>query len=278
VLLAVCLSVCCLGIVRHAASLPQPEQLPGSTLRRLPGELREIFSNASFRVLFASAVVTFVAIGVNASLNNHAFVFVWKIRSEQIQFIGYAYLGGILLGILGAPLLQKFIEKKYAVIVGFLLLIANWLVLQGLMLAGLYHPLGDAALAPMQLNSFVAGIGTGFVMVSYPSMMADAADEHELLYGRRREGLYFAGLGFAGKAATGLGVMVAGVVLDLIRFPNDPTHSVLSDEIQSRLVTIWGPVPAVFALLSLVILSAYAIGRRRHAEITAELAKRRGLV
>jgi GPH family glycoside/pentoside/hexuronide:cation symporter len=278
VLLAVCLSVCCLGIVRHAASLPQPEQLPGSTLRRLPGELREIFSNASFRVLFASAVVTFVAIGVNASLNNHAFVFVWKIRSEQIQFIGYAYLGGILLGVLGAPLLQKLIEKKNAVIVGFLLLIANWLVLQGLMLAGLYHPLGDAALAPMQVNSFVAGIGTGFVMVSYPSMMADAADEHELLYGRRREGLYFAGLGFAGKAATGLGVMVAGVVLDLIRFPNDATHSVLSDEIQSRLVTIWGPVPAVFALLSLVILSAYAIGRRRHAEISAELAKRRALV
>jgi GPH family glycoside/pentoside/hexuronide:cation symporter len=109
-------------------------------------------------------------------------------------------------------------------------------------------------------------------------MMADAADEHELLYGRRREGLYFAGLGFAGKAATGLGVMVAGVVLDLIRFPNDPTHSVLSDEIQSRLVTIWGPVPAVFALLSLVILSAYAIGRRRHAEISAELAKRRAVV
>ena len=206
-LLAVCLTLCCLGIARYAAALPQPEQQPGSTLGRLPGELREIFGNRSFRLLFGSAVVTFVAIGVNMSLNNHAFVFVWQIRSEQIQFIGYAYLAGILLGVLGAPLLQRFMEKKHAVIVGFLLLIGNWLVIQGLMLAGLYHPLGNAALGPMQFNSFVAGIGTGFISVAYPSMMADAADEHELLYGHRREGLYFAGLdcGFcrAGRSTAG---------------------------------------------------------------------------
>lgn len=278
-LLAVCLTLCCVGIARYAAALPQPEQQPGSTFRRLPGELREIFGNRSFRLLFGSAVVTFVAIGVNMSLNNHAFVFVWQIRSEQIQFIGYAYLAGILLGVVGAPMLQRLMEKKHAVIIGFLLLIGNWLVIQGLMLAGVYHPLGDTALRAMEINSFVAGIGTGFVSVVYPSMMADAADEHELLYGHRREGLYFARLGFAGKAATGLGVMVAGVALDLIRFPHDPAHSSLAAlpaAMQFRLVMIWGPVPAVFALVSLVILTSYGISRARHAEIARALAHSRG--
>jgi len=276
-LLFVCMTLCCLGTRRYAAALPQPEQHDASMLRRLPGELAEIFRNRSFRLLFISAVVLFVAIGVNMSLNNHAFVFVWKIKSELIQYIGFGYLIGILLGILGAPLMQKAMEKKNVVIIGFLLLIANWLVLQGAMLGGIYHPLGDAALGPMAFNSFVAGIGTGFVSVAYPSMMADAADEHEYLYGSRREGLYFAGLGFAGKAATGLGVMVAGVALDLIHFPKmdgPGAGALLPAEMQSRLVSIWGPVPALIAVTALLILSAYSITRARHDQISSELARR----
>jgi glycoside/pentoside/hexuronide:cation symporter, GPH family len=275
-LLFSCMAVCCLGIRRYAAALPQPDQAPGSMLRRLPSELKEIFANRSFRLLFISAVVIFAAMGANASLNNHAFVFVWKIKSEMIQFITYAYLVGILLGVVGAPILQKLMEKKYIVIVGFLLLIANWVVLQGAMLTGLYHPLGDAAVLPMQINSWVAGIGSGFVLVAYPSMMADAADEHEYLFGRRREGLYFAGLGFAGKAATGMGVMVAGVALDMIGFPRSMGHGVgasLPDVMQLRLVAIWGPVPAVIAILSLVVLGSYGITRSYHDKIATALGR-----
>ena len=278
VLLFVCMTLCCLGIWRYAAALPQPDQVPGSMLGRLPQELKEIFGNPSFRLLFVSAVTIFIAIGVNASLNNHAFVFVWLMKSEKIQFIGYAYLIGILLGVSFAPWLQKLTEKKHVVIIGFLLLIGNWLVLQGAMLLGVYHPLGDAALGPMQLNSFVAGIGTGLVSVAYPSMMADAADEHEFLFGRRREGLYFAGLGFAGKAATGLGVMVAGVALDLIKFPRPVAHAAseaLPAAMQFRLVMIWGPVPAIIAIASLLILASYRLTRARHTQIAVKLVDAR---
>ena len=275
-LLFICMTLCCLGVQRYAAGLPQPHQASAPIWRRLPGEIAEIFRNRSFRVLFFSAVVLFAATGLNASLNNHAFVFVWKMKSESIQFISYAYLAGILLGIMVAPMFQRVIEKKNVVVLGFALLIANWLVLQGLMLAGVYWPLGDAAVAPMQINSFTAGVGSGLVSVAYPSMMADAADEHEYLYGRRREGLYFAGLGFAGKAATGLGVLLAGAALDLVRFPKDvgrTVGAVLSLEMQSRLVMIWGPVAAVVAVASMLILAAYRIDGRRHGEIAAALGR-----
>ncbi|MCA3725449.1 MAG: MFS transporter, partial [Phenylobacterium sp.] len=140
-----------------------------------------------------------------------------------------------------------------------------------------YAPVGQAALAPMQLNSFVAGIGIGLVSVAYPSMMADAADEHEHLFGRRREGIYFAGLGFANKAAVGIGVLLAGVALDLIRFPRDIGQiagAVLPHEVQVRLVMVWGPIPAVIAVASMVIFASYGITRARHAAIAAALRAR----
>lgn len=278
-LLFVTSSICCLGVWRYAAGLPQPEPAAGGLLRRLPGEVAEIFGNKSFRVLFLSAVITFVAIGLNATLNNHAFVFVWRLKSESIQFLGYAYLLGILLGVPIAPILQKFMEKKNVVMVGLALLIANWLVLQGLRVLHIYMPVGDAALAPQMANSFVAGIGIGLASIAYPSMMADAADEHEHLFGRRREGLYFAGLGFAGKAASGLGVLVAGVALDLIRFPKEVAGHVgvvLPEDVQTRLVMIWGPGAAVVAVISMLIFMSYGITRSRHADIAEALRVKRG--
>jgi len=272
------MTLCCLGLRRYAAALPQPARIEGSMWRRMPAEMKEIFANRSFRLLFVSAVVTYVATGLNATLNNHSFVFVWRIKSEALQFIGYAFIVGILLGIGVAPMLQRRLEKKTVVLIGLALLIANWLVVQGAWLLGLYQPLGQAALPPMEVNSFVAGIGIGFAAVAYPSMMADAADEHEHLFGRRREGLYFAGLGFANKAATGLGVLLAGMALDIIRFPKEigtQVGAVLPHEVQVRLVMVWGPVASVIAVISMLIFASYGITRARHAEIAQALAAKR---
>jgi GPH family glycoside/pentoside/hexuronide:cation symporter len=277
-ILCVCMTLCCLGLRRFAASLPQPEQVAHAMWRRLPTEVGEIFANRSFRLLFLSAVITYVAQGLNATLNSHSFIFVWRLKSEDIQFITYAFLVGILLGIGGAPIIQRRLEKKNVVLLGLALLIANWLVVQGAWLLGLYMPTGLAALAPMQANSFVAGIGIGFVSIAYPSMMADAADEHEHLFGRRREGLYFSGLGFANKAATGVGVLLAGFALDLIRFPKEVGHTVgavLPHEVQVRLVLVWGPLAAVVAVISMIIFASYNITRARHAEIAEALRLKR---
>lgn len=276
--LFVCMTTCCLGLLKYAPALPQPAGVPVSIVRRLPGEVGEIFANRSFRLLFVSAVVTYLAQGVNATLNSHAFVFVWMLKSESIQFITYAFVVGLLLGVALAPRIQLRLEKKNVVLIGLSLLIANWLVMQGTWLLGVYSPTGQDALGPMQLNSFVAGIGLGFVSVAYPSMMADAADEHEHLFGRRREGLYFAGLGFANKAAVALGVLVAGVALDLIRFPKGVAQKagvVLPDDVKVGLVLIWGPAPAIVAVISMLIFWSYSITRARHADIAAALRAKR---
>lgn len=277
-IILVCALISCAGIWRYAVSLPQPTTPPGSMLGRLVGELAEIFRNRSFRILFASMLIFASAAGVNTALNNHTFVFVWKLRPETVQIISYALLLGITAGIPLTPPLLRRMEKKAIVGIGFVLVIVTWTVLPSLRAMGAFAPTGAAAVPWLSLTTFFGGIGIGLIFIAYPSMMADAADEHEYEHGSRREGLYFAGLGFAGKAAAGVGTMVGGVALDLLRFPAEAGRqvgAVIPETVLSSLILAWGPLPAVMCIVGGLIFAPYAITRARHEEIAAALKLKR---
>ena len=272
-------TLCCLGLRNYAASLPRPSEQPAPMIRRLPGELAEIFANRSFRLLFTSAVIFYVAIGANGALGSHTNVFVWRLTAPMLQILALAVLAGVLVGVPLAAPLQKLMEKKALVIIGVAMILVAWTVTPVLRVLGLFDGGGAEVMGPLIVQSVFGGIGIGLAVIAYPSMMADAADEHELLFGHRREGLYFAGLGFAGKAASGVGTLLGGLALDdLIGFPRDPkAHLALASSrvLLNKLILGWGPLPAFISLFSLALLTFYSISRRRHDEISAALRARR---
>lgn len=270
--------ISCLGVWRFAASLPQPTTQAEPMLPRLPGELREMFGNRSFRILFFSMLIFASSAGLNQALNNHTYVFVWKLRPETIQVVAYAFLAGITAGIPITPLMLRRMEKKTAVLWGFFLVIAPWMVLPGLRAFGVFSPTGDAALPWLIWSTLVVGVGTGLIFIALPSMMADAADEHEFMFGSRREGLYFSGLGFAGKAAAGVGTMVGGFALDLMNFPSEVGTQIgatISEDVVGKLILAWGGVPALMAVAGVLVFTPYAINRARQEEIAAALKLKR---
>lgn len=273
-LLVAAMTICCLGTARHAGTLPQVVPVETGIYRRLGGEIAEIFRNRSFRQLFGSAVVVYVAVGLNATFNNHIYIFVWHFTPGMIQTIAYVFLAGMLCGVPLAPRLIRHFEKRTVLIAGVALLVATWLVLPLTRASGLVSAIGNAALPPMLASTFVAGIAIGLCVIAFPSMMADAADEHALLFGRRREGLYFAGIAFAAKAASGLGVALAGEALDLTGIPSDAGKTIgiqLAEPMLVKLVLVAAPVPAVIASIGIVFALPYAISRATHALIAARL-------
>ena len=270
--------LCVAGLRRYAPSLPQARTVLAPIWRRLPGEIAEIFRNRSFRMLFVSAVIFYVAVGLNGTLATHANVFVWKLPAVLIQFLGYSLLIGVLIGISLSPWVARRLEKKMLVLIGLAVIAVVWTALPSLRALHIITMTGAAALWPLVINALVGGVGVGLTAVSYPSMMADAADEHEFLYGTRREGLYFSGLSFAAKAATGLGVLVAGFALDLIGFPRDVSHiahNTISQGALSRLMLVHGPGAAMISLIAMAIFAPYGISRLRQSEIFGVLAQRR---
>lgn len=270
--------ICCAGVWRYGVALPQPTVAAEPMGRRLAGEVAEMLGNRTFVILFLSMLLFASGVGVHQALNNHTYVFVWKLRPETIQIISYIYLAGILAGVPLTPALLRRMEKKTVAAIGFALVSIGWIVLPGLRGLGLFTPTGDAALPWLSAMSLVFGLASGLIFIVFPSMMADAAEEHEHLHLSRREGLFFSGLGFAGKAAGGMGLMLGGFALDALRFPRDvgrQVHAVVSEDVLSHLTLAWGWVPAVLVGIGAVVFAPYAITRARHEAITTELRRRR---
>ena len=89
-------------------------------------------------------------------------------------------------------------------------------VLKGLRGLELFTLTGQAAVPALAAANFLVGLGVAFAAISIFSMMGDAADEHDFLFASRREGLYFAGLTFAAKTATGLGTATGLFMKDFL--------------------------------------------------------------
>jgi GPH family glycoside/pentoside/hexuronide:cation symporter len=140
-------------------------------------------------------------------------------------------------------------------------------------------PEGPALYVILGGIAFLVGAAGTCGFVSCGSMMSDAVDEHELLFGARREGLFFAGLLFSVKAAAGLGGFLGGVALDVIHFPQDlaarGADFTVAPDLAAKLGIVHGPVPAVLGIAGAIALFGYRISRTELARIQRELAASR---
>lgn len=248
---------------------------------RLFGEIAEVVRNRTFRILFSASLLLHIAQGLNQALSLHLGVFFWGLDSEQMQAMMIAAVFGLVCGApLVGPLGAK-MEKRTLLIVGMIGLVTCYTVPPALRLFGLL-PLSGASLTGfLVLGATLLGLMFALSTIAFISIIPDAADEHEYLFGARREGLYFAGWSFANKAAHGAGLLIAGVVLQLIHFPvnvADPGAAAVAipERTLHWLGFAGGPGSGLLALLGAVIVLLYRGNRASHARITAELVARRG--
>jgi len=252
----------------------------GSMARRFFRDMSEIFRNRSFVILFLSLLLLFTGAGTAATLSLHTTKFFWKMPNWVIQAVTLGAPLGVLIGVPFSVFISNRVEKRSVVIVCFLLLIAYHAIMTVLRILGFLPPNGPALYAILIGVAVGLGAVVGCVGIAFQSMMADAADEHEFLFGTRREGLYFAGLNFSAKAASGIGALVAGVALDLIHFPtNLAAHGganvVIAEGTLRNLGLIYGPGVAIIYTVATLTFLSYRLDRPAYAKIQDALGGRR---
>jgi glycoside/pentoside/hexuronide:cation symporter, GPH family len=128
------------------------------------------------------------------------------------------------------------------------------------------------------LLAAMAGIGISVGYLVPWSMVPDVVELDELETGQRREGVFYGFFVFLQKMGLALGLFISGWALELSGYinatPDIPNPTQPASALLAIRVLI-GPVSAAILLLSFLAVRAYPITREKHAEIRAELAKRK---
>jgi GPH family glycoside/pentoside/hexuronide:cation symporter len=266
---------CVFGAARPVLRLTGASSLAPAQKVSFLTDIGMLFRNPSFTPLFAGAVLVLVAQGMSLALNLHLYRYFWHLKAEYMQLPVLMLPVGMLAGtILSGPLL-RFVEKRDGVLLAICALALYVAVLPLIVLFGIVEPGGPLTLWLLAGHGFMFGTGGAICFVCFYSMIADAVDEHDHLFGIRREALYAAALMIGAKAATGLGGLVAGLALQAVGFNADlAAAGELTNAATVALGLLWGPGTALLIVASVPIFLRYRITRARHAELVEGLKRR----
>ncbi len=264
------------GTRDRIALLAEPDDTDDEPIASaLNRDVREALSIRSFRSLFFGFSLCFLAWGVTNALGAHNALYFWHVTIEQQGLWGLFVLIGIIFGMGFWRRVAERTDKKPTFLMGMGWFIAFAAGPPLAKVAGAFPAESSPLYVPLfVLTGFMFSFGISSSMVVVGSMMADITDEDDLLHRRRREGIFFGALSFAGKAATGLGVVIAGTVYDAVGLYRGLDPAIADPAIATRLGLVTGLVLLGLTGASLFFFLGYDLTRERQAEIQRRLQAR----
>lgn len=275
VMVFVAILTCALGTHRLIPSLKSlPERTP-FTLGRFLQELREVFGNRSYLMLVGASLFASVAGGFNEVVGLYVNTYFWGFTTAEISLLVAGLFVSVVIAFAFTRRLTERFDKK-----GTVIGLAAFAILFGplpifLRLLELMPENRDPTLLYLiLLHAIILVAAVVAIGISIASMIADVADENELVTGKRQEGMFVSAIAFTAKATSGIGSFVAGIVLDIIDFPTMAEVGTIAPDKVFKLGLAVGPGMMLLYLLTLMFLSRYRITGERHREVLAELARR----
>ena len=134
--------------------------------------------------------------------------------------------------------------------------------------------LGEGDVALISTLAVFLGLGAGCGAVVAPSVQADIIDYDEYTTGQRKEGAYFAAWNFVFKSATGLTLMLTGLILQGAGFVPNVEQTA---EAKTALRALYALFPMACYLIGALIFSRFRLNEAEHKRIRSELDARKGM-
>jgi GPH family glycoside/pentoside/hexuronide:cation symporter len=236
-------------------------------------DFRQAMQRHSFRHIWLSCALFFLAVVLNASLSLQFFT--WSARiadSTAISWIQGSFYIGALLGVCILMVASKRLDKRNlflgnTVVIAALLMAAPFLIGEG-------KVLGSGSFVALIAGYFIAGVFASAVWVLPSSMLADATDEDDFETGVRREGIFFGILNFGEKVAAGAALLASGALLNFF-VHLAPSATTQSPDSVFRLGLAFGLVPGLVLLAACAAILPYRLNSVAVARIQQSIRMRR---
>ena len=253
-----------------------PDDLPAFTPFEFMKDMGSAFSNRNYVYLLIAYFFLSLMLGIRQGLGIYMNTFFWEFNSEQIRWFVIGTMSGYFLGFATAARLHGRFDKKIAIIVTCVLLSTIPAIAPVLRILGVFPEPGQPMLLPLiivftGLGSCVASI----MSISVMSALADIADENEVRYGYRQEGVLYSTRALFSKIDSAIGHFFAGVALDIVAFPEKAQPGHVDRQTLMDLALVDAPFAAIPGLIAVFFYGRYKINRKSYDATQAILRERR---
>ncbi len=257
--------------LRQASSTKRPSR------EQLADVLATLRNRAFFTIVGSGALVYLVA-GVTAGLTLYISLFFWEFSQAQLVLVATF---GAAAGLIGASLaspVSHAIGKKEAAVLGYILGASAELTPYFARLSGIMPENGDPWVFRIVAGcAFITMTSWSMTGVFLTALIADVVEDNAVKIGRRTEGLLFAADSLFKKIGSAGGPAVAGLILTAADFPVGAKKGQVPPETLNKLILLYIPTLIGIYVVSISLMAAYNIDRKKHADNVRRLRETEAL-
>ena len=219
-LVGVILLVSAFGTRSRIPWLPKPA--PGVarfSARAFVGDVRHALSNRNYVLLLVSMFFLSLMQGVRGGLWIYTATFYWQLSNAQITWFALGSFISYTCGSLVVARLHRRFDKRLTGAVAVAVYSAGPAIPLALGWLGLMDVHTPGLLVILIAFALLQHLPYSLMTTTMYSALADIADENELRFGSRQEGVLFSTQTFFARIDQAVGAALAGSVLTLVAFP-----------------------------------------------------------
>ena len=254
--------------------LPQPRPLQKKFgPRELLQDVRHALSNRNYVMLLVGLFFLSMMTGVRIGLWLYTATYFWQLDNNQISLFVIGSFSGYLFAAFAVKRLHARFDKRWTGAVALVFYSIGPALPLSLGYFGVLGAETPGILWILIAFSVLQHAPYSLMITTVTSALADIADENELKYGVRQEGVLYATRTFFQRVDQALGTALAGWVLSTIAFPSNAKPGDVSNEVLMALAAAFA-LSAIPGLIAGVFYGMLRVTRATYQETRDALDER----